>query len=112
MDQSTREQQQREWARQHQLLPGEEAYRSTRSNDQVGNLEFMPGHKKRKRLYIQIEICAVQEVELKKDYPEHLVTSRSYKIELEQFTEKARCGIIIKDSINYKEDVISKTKTA
>ena len=49
----------------------------------------------------RIEICAVQEVEIKKDYPEHLLSSRNYKIEIEKCTEKARCAILIKDNINY-----------
>ena len=49
----------------------------------------------------RIEICAVQEVEIKKDYPEHLLSSRNYKIEIEKCTEKARCAILIKDNISY-----------
>ena len=49
----------------------------------------------------KIEICAVQETEIKKNYPVELLTHRDYKIEIEQFSEKGRCAIIIKNTINY-----------
>ena len=48
-----------------------------------------------------IDICLLQEVEIDKDYSHLLLSSRNYKIEIENNTGKARCAIAIKNNINY-----------
>jgi exonuclease III len=50
----------------------------------------------------EIDICLLQEVEIKKDYDKELLSSRHYKIEVENNDIKARSAIIIKDNIEYK----------
>ena len=53
----------------------------------------------------QIDICAIQEVEILKDYPENLLTEKNYIIEIELFTVKARTAFIIKCDTNYQRRV-------
>ena len=60
----------------------------------------------------KIDICALQEVEIQKDYPTNLLSSANYKIEIEQSSGKARNATVIKNGIDYtrrrdleKEDV-------
>ena len=53
----------------------------------------------------QIDICAIQEVEILKDYPENLLTEKNYSIEIELFTVKARTAFIIKCDTNYQRRV-------
>ena len=48
-----------------------------------------------------VDICMIQEAEIKKDYPVNILSSKDYKIELEKFTVKARCAALIKNNINY-----------
>ena len=48
-----------------------------------------------------IDICLLQEVEITKDYNANLLTSKNYKIEVEDNEIKARCAIIIKDNLEY-----------
>ena len=48
-----------------------------------------------------IDICLLQEVEITKDYNSNLLTSKNYKIEVEDNEIKARCAIIIKDNLEY-----------
>ena len=49
----------------------------------------------------KIDICLLQEVEIKTDYSSELLSSKNYKIEIETSTLKARCAIAIKKTINY-----------
>ena len=44
----------------------------------------------------KIDICMMQETEIKKDYDVKLLTDRNYKIELEATTNKSRCATFIK----------------
>ena len=60
----------------------------------------------------KIDICALQEVEIQKDFPTNLLSSANYKIEIEQSSGKARNATVIKNGIDYtrrrdleKEDV-------
>ena len=46
-----------------------------------------------------IDICLLQEVEITKDYNSNLLTSKNYKIEVEDNEIKARCAIVIKDNL-------------
>ena len=50
----------------------------------------------------EIDICLLQEVELNKDYNKELLSSREYKIEVENNDIKARSAIIIKNNVDYK----------
>ena len=54
-----------------------------------------------------IDICCIQECEIRKDYPKDLLTFRNFNIEIEQNTVKARCCIYIKDNVSYtrREDL-------
>ena len=47
----------------------------------------------------QIDICAIQEAEILKDFPENLLTEKNYSVEFELFTVKARTAFIIKCDI-------------
>ena len=49
----------------------------------------------------EIDICAFQEVEIHKDYPIQLLSSRNYQIEIDKHTNKARSAIAIKNNIQY-----------
>ena len=49
----------------------------------------------------EIKICALQEVEIKKDFNEHLLSSIDYKIEVEIASNKARVATVIHNSITY-----------
>ena len=49
----------------------------------------------------KIDICALQEVDLKKDYPTKLLASTDYKIEIEKHKHQARTAVIIKNNIDY-----------
>ena len=48
-----------------------------------------------------IDICMLQDAEIKKDYPVNILSSVDYKIEVEKFTLKARCAALIKNNIHY-----------
>ena len=54
-----------------------------------------------------IDICLLQEVEIRTDYPLTLLSSKNYKIEVENSSQKARCAIAIKKTVNYtrREDL-------
>ena len=39
----------------------------------------------------KIDICLLQEIKLDTNIPSNLVSSKNYKIEVEQATKKARC---------------------
>ena len=49
-----------------------------------------------------IDICALQEINLQKDYPEQLLTNKDFKIEIELNTRKARSAILINNRVNYQ----------
>ena len=49
----------------------------------------------------EIKICALQEVEIKIDFNEHLLSSIDYKIEVEIASNKARVATVIHNSITY-----------
>ena len=49
----------------------------------------------------EVEICGLQEIDLKKDYPVNLIASKDYKIEIEKLTHLARTAIVIKNNIEY-----------
>ena len=48
-----------------------------------------------------IDICLLQEVEIKHDYDEKLLSDVNYKIEKETNNIKSRCAILIHEKINY-----------
>ena len=43
---------------------------------------------------LNIDICAIQEVEIAKDYPTELLANKNYILEVEHSTIKARCAIV------------------
>ena len=49
-----------------------------------------------------VEICMLQEVEIKIDFPTQLLSSADYKIEKELCNNTARTAIVIKNNIDYK----------
>ena len=53
----------------------------------------------------KIDICAIQEVEVLKDFPENLLTEKDYIVEIELFTIKARTAFIIKCNTNYRRRI-------
>ena len=61
----------------------------------------------------KIDICALQEVDLKKDYPTKLLASTDYKIEIEKHKHLARTAVIIKNNIDYtrREDLETEDTT-
>ena len=48
-----------------------------------------------------IDICAIQEVEIETNYPSELLSNKNYKLEIEHSSKKARCAIAIKNEVNY-----------
>ena len=48
-----------------------------------------------------IDICLMQEAEIPIDYPNQLLSSTNYRIEIEKTSYKARCAIAIKNNIQY-----------
>ena len=48
-----------------------------------------------------IDICALQEVEISHDYNFNLLSSTNYHIEVEKASGKARIAILIKNNISY-----------
>ena len=48
-----------------------------------------------------IDICALQEVEIPSDYQHKLLSSTNYKIEVEKSQGKARVATVIKNNIEY-----------
>ena len=50
---------------------------------------------------LNVDICAIQEVEIPKDYPSELLANKNYILEVELSTTKARCAMAIKNGINY-----------
>ena len=50
----------------------------------------------------EIDICCIQECDIKPDYPINALTFSNYNIEVEQNDTKARCCTYVKNSINYK----------
>ena len=51
---------------------------------------------------LDISICSLQEVDIKKDFPIDTLASKDYKIEVENNSIKARTAIYIKTDIEYK----------
>ena len=49
-----------------------------------------------------IKICALQEVEIAKDYNHQLLSSKEYKIEIESTKHKARNATLIHNTVNYE----------
>ena len=49
----------------------------------------------------RIDICALQEVEIPLNYQHELMSSKDYKIEIEQSSGKARCATAINRNIDY-----------
>ena len=49
----------------------------------------------------KIDVCLLQEEEIEKDFPLQLITSKNYKLEVENNSRKARCAIAFKDNIKY-----------
>ena len=43
----------------------------------------------------EIDICMMQETEIKRDYDRNLLTDKEYKIEVEVSTDKSRCATFI-----------------
>ena len=56
-----------------------------------------------------IDICLLQEVDIPRDYPTNILSSKDYKLEVEKSTVKSRCAILIKNNIDYtrREDLES-----
>ena len=50
----------------------------------------------------EIDICCIQECDIKPDYPKNALTFSNYNIEVEQNDTKARCCTYVKNSINHK----------
>ena len=50
----------------------------------------------------KIDICCMQEIDVKKDYDCNLLTFAGYKIEIEKNDSKSRAGIYIKNEIKYR----------
>ena len=50
----------------------------------------------------KIDIALLQKVELDINIPPELLSSKNYKIEIEQVTSKARCPIAVKDTMKYR----------
>ena len=50
----------------------------------------------------EIDICCIQECDIKPDYPINALTFSNYNIEVEQNDTKARCCTYVKNSINHK----------
>ena len=50
----------------------------------------------------KILICCMQEIDIDKDYPTHLLTFQGFNLELEENDLKARVGIYLSTSIKYK----------
>ena len=44
----------------------------------------------------EIDICMMQEAEIKRDYDRNLLSDKEYKIEVEVSTDKSRCATFIK----------------
>ena len=57
----------------------------------------------------KIDICLLQEVDIPRDYPTNILSSKDYKLEVEKSTVKSRCAILIKNNIDYtrREDLES-----
>lgn len=49
-----------------------------------------------------IAVCALQETEIGEDFPEEILNSSEYNIELELNTTKKRVGFYIRRDIRYK----------
>ena len=49
----------------------------------------------------KIDICLLQEVDIPRDYPVNILSSKDYKLEVAKSTLKSRCAIMIKNNINY-----------
>ena len=56
-----------------------------------------------------IDICLLQEVDIPRDYPTNILSSKDYKLEVEKSTVKSRCAVLIKNNIDYtrREDLES-----
>ena len=50
----------------------------------------------------KISICCMQEIDIDKDYPTHLLTFQGFNLEVEENDLKARVGIYLITSIKYK----------
>jgi exonuclease III len=50
----------------------------------------------------EIDICMMQEAEIKRDYDRNLLSDKEYKIEVEVSTDKSRCATFIKNGVDYE----------
>ena len=53
----------------------------------------------------KIDVCCLQEIELKHDYPVNLLGSNTFDFEVETNDNKRRVGILIKNTLKYKRRV-------
>jgi endonuclease/exonuclease/phosphatase family metal-dependent hydrolase len=53
----------------------------------------------------KIDVCCLQEIELKHDYPINLLGSNTFDFEVETNDNKRRVGILIKNTLKYKRRV-------
>ena len=51
---------------------------------------------------LNIDICCIQECEIKKDYNKDILSFKNYNIEVENNSTKSRCCTYIRDNIQYK----------
>ena len=51
---------------------------------------------------LDIDICCIQECEIRKDYNKDILSFKNYNIEVENNSTKSRCCTYIKDNIEYK----------
>ena len=50
----------------------------------------------------ELDICCIQECEIKPDYPSNMLTFKDYNLEVEINNIKSRCCTYIRNSVNYK----------
>ena len=51
---------------------------------------------------LNLDVCCIQECEIKKDYNKDILSFRNYNIEVENNSLKSRCCIYIKNNLQYK----------
>ena len=49
-----------------------------------------------------LDICCIQECDIKPDYPMSALTFKNYNIEVEKNDVKSRCCIYIRNTVNYE----------
>ena len=49
-----------------------------------------------------LDICCIQECEIKPDFPSNLLTFKDYNLEVESNSIKSRCCVYIRNMVNYK----------